>query len=221
MTEPPKNAPQEEATETEEERKRRLLAQRKRDEKKVYKPGLKAMKEVIKGLGKLELDIPIYDIARMDIEGAFSKKRHVKMRKSILNFLKRANKYRKKYWEFQKVTKKTFDLEMQKNGAFAPGLSEYESLRNQLYRSLLDENSKVWEISYETYLPKIREHSRKSKKGPKKGAKIFNIIEIKQKSTVSNLKQQQVKLVIEAQELMEDFKSAMKNPEQEWRSWRD
>ncbi len=219
MAKPTKTNGPEKAAMTDEERKRRLIAQQKRDLQKVFKPILKTMKEVIDGLGKLELDIPIYDIARMDIEGQFSRNRHENMRQSILDFLKRANKYRKTYWEFQKSSKKIFDREMKKNGSYAPGLSEYESLRNQLYRPLLDENSKVWEISYDNYLHKIREHSRKGTRHPKKGAIMFNVIESKQKPTVSHIKKMQVKLVLEAQELLDDFKVAMKNPDKEWRNW--
>ena len=216
---PPKEQIKEELTEL--ERARRLQAQRKTDEKKLYRPLIKIMKEVIDRLGKLELDVPIYKIARMEIAGIFSQKRHVRMRKSILNFLKRTNKYRKMYWEFQKSTKMTFNKEMQKTGSYAPGLKEYESLRTQLYKSILDENSNVWVLSYNNYLPTIREHSTKKGRKPQNGTGLFAAVDTKLKRSMRQIKKKQVQLVIEAQDLLEDLETSMKNPEKQWRIWRE
>jgi hypothetical protein len=204
---------------SDEERARRLKIQQKKDAKKVYKPLIKTMKNVIDGVGKLERDIPIYKIARMDLEGIFSKKRHTKMRRTILVVLKNANAYRKTYWEFQKTSKKIFDQEMLKNGSYAPGLDEYESLKNQLHQSILDENSKVWEMSFETYLPKIIEHSPKKKGKPVKGAKMFTLINTKLQKKVGKIKKMQVQFVVEGQELVDNLKIAMKSPDKEWLEW--
>jgi hypothetical protein len=203
-----------------EERARQLKIQQKKDARNVYKPLIKTIKKVIDGLGKLERDIPIYKIARMDIDGVFSKKRHAKMRKSVLGYLKKANTYRKTIWTFQKTTKKLFDEEMLKNGSSAPGLSEYESLRNQLPGSILDENGKVWSMSFDTYLPKIIEHSPKKKGKPIKGTQMFMLIEKKSKKTLGKIKKLQVQSVVAGQELVEDLKIAMKSPDKEWLEWR-
>jgi hypothetical protein len=206
---------------SEEERARLLKIQQKKDAKKVYKPLIRTLKNVIDDLGKLERDIPIYKIARMDIDGVFSKKRHAKMRRSVLEFLKKANTYRKTIWNFQKNCKKLFDEEMLKNGSSAPGLSEYESLRNQLPKSILDENGKVWSMSFDTYLPKIIEHSPKSKSKPINGAQMFMLINKKSKKIVNKIKKLQVQNVVAGQELVEDLKIAMKSPDKEWLEWHE
>ena len=204
---------------SEEERARQLKLRQKKDAKKIYRPLLKIMKNVIDGIGRLERDIPIHKIARMDIDGIFSKKRHEKMRRAVLGYLKKTNTYRRTVWEFQKDTKKHFDQEMLKNGSSAPGLNEYESLRNQLPGAILDENGKVWSMSFDTYLPKIIEHSPKKKGTPMKGSEMFSIMNKKSKKSLGKLKKIQVKLVVEGHDLVENLKIAMKSPGTEWLEW--
>jgi hypothetical protein len=191
----------------------------KRRKKEIYIPLKKLVKEVIAGLTKLELNIPIAQIARMDLAGNFKDETLQDLQTTIHDYLKVTNQYRKLYFEFMKETKTIFDAEMNKDGSFAPGLKQYNSIKNQLYEAILRTDGKAWIMSYDQYLPTIREHASKIKKQPRTGVRMFKDLKKHFGVDLKNIKDSK-KLSIQVSKLfLKDLRYAIKNPELSWQEW--
>jgi hypothetical protein len=187
--------------------------------KKIYIPLKKILDLVIKRVKELDIHLPLSRIARMDLSGMFEDETLHGLRKYIYKYLKLANEYRKVYFEFIKKNKVVFDREMTKDGSFAPGIKKYDSLKNQLGEALLKTNGKVWIVSYDQYLPTIREHSDKRKKEPRNGKKMFDQLHKKFSNELKEIKKLQIKTIKRSKSFSKDLDLAMKNPELGWREW--
>ncbi|MFW9878234.1 MAG: hypothetical protein ACFFG0_34570 [Candidatus Thorarchaeota archaeon] len=187
--------------------------------KKIYIPLKKILDLVIKRVKDLDIHVPLSRIARMDLSGMFEDETLAGLRKYIYEYLKLANEYRKVYFEFIKKNKVEFDREMTKDGSFAPGIKQYDSLKNQLGEALLKTNGKVWITSYDQYLPTIREHSDKRKKEPRTGNQMFEQLQKKFKNDLKDIKKSQMKTIKKSKSFQKDLDMAVKNPELGWREW--
>jgi hypothetical protein len=191
----------------------------KTKKKEIYIPVKKIVKNVIKDLRETDIHISIGKIARMDIAGMFQEDSLTDFRKTIYDYLKLVNQYRSLYFEFMKKTKTVFDQEMTIDGSFAPGLKQYDSLKNQLYEALLKTDGKAWILSYDQYLPTIREHASKRSKHPRLGKKMLNEIKSIFEKDLKNIKELQ-KLSIQLSKLfLKDLDYAIKNPDLDWQQW--
>ena len=193
----------------------------KRRKKEIYLPLKAIVSEVIKHLKGLDLNIPIGQIARMDLAGKFQDDTDSMelMKKTIYDYLHLANKYRSVYFEFLKKTKLIFDREMNKDGSFAPGLKQYNSVQNQLYESLLKTDGKAWILSYDQYLPTIRQHASKRTSKPRSGKAMYNFMKKKFEPDLKEIKNLQ-KITIQISKLfIKDLDYAIKNPELNWQEW--
>ncbi len=191
----------------------------KTKKKEIYIPVKRIVKDVIKNLRDLEINIPIVKIARMDIAGTFKDDSLTDFKKTVYDYLKITNQYRKSYFEFMKKTKTVFDQEMTKEGSFASGLKQYDSLKNQLYEAILKTDGKAWILSYDQYLPTIREHASKRSKHPRVGKKMFNEIKLIFKKEIKSIIELQ-KLSIQLSKLfLKDLDFAIKNPDLNWQEW--
>ena len=168
--------------------------------KEIYIPIKQTLELVIKRLKDLELNVPIAQIARMDLAGKFQNESLEEFKKTVYDYLRVANKYRSLYFEYTKKTKSVFDSEMTKDGSFAPGLKEYTSVKNQLSEALMKTDGSAWIMSYDQYLPTIREHSSKRSKNPKSGKKMFNDLNSKFAKQIEEIKKLQ-KLTIQISKL--------------------
>lgn len=187
--------------------------------KEIYIPIKHTLDLVIKRVKELDIHVPLSQIARMDLSGMFEDETLADLRKYIYDYLKLANKYRKVYFEFIKKNKIEFDREMTKDGSFAPGIKQYDSLKNQLGEALLKTDGKVWITSYDQYLPTIREHSDKRKKEPRTGKQMFEQLHMKFKNDLMEIKKSQTKTIKKSKSFQKDLDLAMKNPELGWREW--
>jgi hypothetical protein len=191
----------------------------KRKKKDIYIPLKKIIKETMKSLKSLDLNIPIAQIARMDIAGILHDDSLEDFRKTVLDYLNITNQYRRQYFEFMKKTKSEFDREMGKDGSFAPGLKQYNSIKNQIYEALIKSDANPWIMSYDQYLPTIREHSDKRSKHPRSGKKLFNELQLHFEKDIKEIKNLQ-KLSIQFSKLfLKDLNLAIKNPELGWQEW--
>jgi len=127
----------------------------KTTKKEIYIPLKKILETVIKRLKEFDIHVPLGHIGRMDLDGRFQDESLVHLRKYIYDYLKMTNKFKSVYFNYMKKTKVAFDSEMAKDGSFAPGFKQYDSLKNQLSDSLLKTDGKVWIMSYDQYLPTI------------------------------------------------------------------
>jgi hypothetical protein len=187
--------------------------------KEIYIPLKKILELVIKRIKTLDLNIPIVKIARMDLEGKFQNESLEPLRKTIHDYLKIANNYRSVYFEYMKKTKTYFDKEMNTDGSFAPGLKQYNSLKILLSEALLKNDNKAWIMSYDQYLPTIREHANKRSKHPRSGKKMFEVLKSKCEKDLKEIRKFQ-KLTIQISKLfIKDLDYAMKNPELSWQEW--
>ena len=193
----------------------------KTKKKEIYLPLKHILKSVIKQLKDQELRIPITKIARMDLAGVFydDLDELEPLRKTIYDYLRVANQYREVYFEYMKKTKMIFDREMTKDGSFAPGLKQYDSLKNQLFEELLKTDGKVWIMSYDQYLPTIREHATKISPHPRAGKEMYNDLKLQFKKDLKKIGELQ-KLTIQVSKLfLKDLDMALKNPELGWQEW--
>ena len=191
----------------------------KTKKKKIYVPLKKIIKDIMKDLKELELNIPIAKIARMDLAGLFNDDQLVDFRKTIHDYLKVTNKYRQLYFDLMNNSKIEFDKQMTQDGSFAPGLKQYDSVRTQVNEALLKGQTKAWILSYDQYLPTIREHANKRVKSPRSGQKMLDDLFAYFKKDLKNIKEMQ-KLSIQISKLfLKDINYAIKNPELQWQEW--
>jgi hypothetical protein len=191
----------------------------KTKKKEIYVPLKKILKEIMKGLKAMDLHIPIAQIARMDVGGAFTDQSLKEFRKTVLDYMEVVNKYRHLYFDFMLNTKKAFDREMTKDGSFAPGLKQYISIQNQIFEALILSNGDAWIMSYDQYLPTIRQHSNKRSKKPRNGKKMYKDLLTFFDTDIKGIKDMQ-KLSFQISKLfVQDINLAIKNPEQNWQEW--
>jgi hypothetical protein len=191
------------------------------DKKKLYWPVYRVMTKVIKRLEELDLDIPIYKLAWMEVRGEFIEKRHQDFRKDLMDFLRVSNEYRRIYWNLIKLARRKFEVEMMKDGSFAPDNREYESLKNEIPQVILKGNKDLWISTYNDYLPRIRERSLKKKRKPRDGAKIFRAIEKDLKEVRETLMNQQKESLEYAMELKDGLSQMKNSPGKPWGFWKD
>ena len=189
--------------------------------KEIYIPLKKVLDLIIKRVKDLDIHVPLSRIARMDLAGKFDDESLEPLKNYIYDYLNIANKYRRIYFEYLKKTKMVFDQEMTNEGSFAPGLKQYDSLKNQLFEELLKSDGKVWIRSYDQYLPTIREHADKRSKNPKDGQKMFNSLKTKFNSELKDLKKSQLLTLKKSKKFQKDLRLALKNPELGWGEWSD
>jgi hypothetical protein len=186
------------------------------DKKNLYRPLYKLMGKVIKQIKKIELDVPIYKIAWMEVRGNFLAKRHNKFRADVINFLRVSNEYRKIYWNLIKLSRRKFDVEMKKDGSCAPGVKEYESLKNEIPHAIIKTGKKVWIHSYDDYLPKIRQRSEKIKKKPRDGKRMHYAIQQDLKDVLNTLKAQQKEALEFARQFRNQLELVKNEPKRRW-----
>ena len=102
----------------------------KTKKKEIYIPLKKNLELIIKRLKELDIHVPLARISRMELAGKFNDESLDSLRKYIHGYLHVTNNYRKVYFEFIKKIKIVFDREMTKDGSFAPGLKQYDSLKS-------------------------------------------------------------------------------------------
>lgn len=191
----------------------------KTKKKTIYLPLKKIIKEIMKGLKALDLNIPLAQIARMEIAGKYDDESLSAFRKTVIDYLQTVNKYRYAYFEMMKKTETIFDREMTKDGSFAPGLKQYDSLKTQFFEAILKSDGKAWIMSYNQYLPTIREHASKRSKKPRSGKKMYADVKLIFKKDLKQIKDMR-KLSFQLSKLfLKDINFALKNPEMEWQEW--
>ncbi len=193
----------------------------KRKKKEIYIPLKAIVNDVIKRLKGLYLNIPISQIARMDLAGKFQDDRTSMelFQKTIHDYLRLANKYRSTYFEYLKKTKLIFDREMNKDGSFAPGLKQYNSVKIQLFEALLKSDNRAWILSYDQYLPTIREHANKRSSKPRSGKKMLNDMKKIFDPDLKKIMDLQTITIQVSKLLIKDLDFAIKNPDLGWQEW--
>jgi hypothetical protein len=196
-----------------------MVSNFKTKKKEIYIPLKKTIELVIKRVRELDIHMPLSYMAKMDMAGRFSEESLQPLREDVYDYLKVANTYRKIYFEYLKNSKLTFDRFMSKNGSFAPGVKQYESLKNQISESLLKSDGKVWITSYDQYLPTILQHAEKRTKEPRNGKKMYKLLTQKFDKDVMEIKRYQILTLKKSKTLLKELDLAMKNPELGWGEW--
>jgi hypothetical protein len=191
----------------------------KKRKKEVYVPLKKTLDLIIKRVKDLDIHVPLSYIARMDLAGRFQDETTKPMRKYVYKYLGVANKYRSIYFEFLKKSKTIFDREMAKDGSFAPGVKQYDSLKNQLPEALLKTNGKVWVTSYDQYLPTIREHAEKHSSKPRIGQSMYKALKLKFKKDLTEIKRLQALTIKRSKLFQKELNLAINNPDLVWGEW--
>ncbi len=191
----------------------------KTKKKEVYLPLRKIIKEIMKALKELELNIPIAKLARMDLAGVFKDESLNDFKKTVYDYMRVVNKYRQLYFDFMNNTKILFDREMTKDGSFAQGFKQYDSIRSQVGEAILKSDGKAWIMSYDQYLPAIRERATKRAIQPRTGKKMYNDLKNMSKNEIKSIRDLQ-KLSFQLSKLfLNDINYALKNPELKWQEW--
>jgi hypothetical protein len=193
----------------------------KTKKKEVYIPLRKSTEIIMKRVKSLDIHLPLARLIRMDLAGEFQDPTLEPLRTYLYKYLKVANQYRKLYFEYLKKTKIVFDREMTKDGSFAPGFKQYDSLKNQLAETLLKKQRKVWIISYDQYLPTIREHSEKHSKDPRSGQEMYDSLNNIFNKDLKEIKRFQLKTLKRTKEFHKELGIALKNPEVIWGEWHE
>jgi hypothetical protein len=191
----------------------------KTKKKEIYVPIKRTIKEIMKGLKQLELQIPIARLARMELAGLFLDESLIEFKKTFNDYLRVVQKYRQLNFDFMNKTKTVFDREMSKDGSFAPGLKQYNSIKNQAYEVILKTDGKAWILSYDQYLPTIREHADKRSKKPRDGKKMHEDLKtIFKKDTKYIIDMQKLSYQI-SKLFLNDINYALKHPDLNWQEW--
>jgi hypothetical protein len=191
----------------------------KQDKKELYDPLYKIMNKVISQMEDIDLDVPIYKIAWMEVRGKFLPKRHKALRADTMDFLRVSNEYRRIYWNIIKLARRKFEVEMINDGSFAPDVREYESLKNEIPFVLLKGNKRLWISTYDDYLPKIRERSTKHKKKPRKGETLYRAIYKDIREVKDTFKVQREESLKYAKQYRKRLKYARSNPDKPYEYW--
>lgn len=192
----------------------------KKDVKNIYKPLLKALPTVISGLKDKEIWVPLSIVARLDLHGHLDAPRHAILKFQVYHFLKRANNYRKLYFEINERSRTAFDREMKAEGSYQPQMKEYRALTLGLPGALVKGDGKAWVYSYDTYLTDIRYPSPKKDVIPKTGAEMFRAMESMVKWELVELERYRKTAIKFAKVLKEDARTAAGSPTEPYRGWR-
>jgi hypothetical protein len=192
----------------------------KKDVKNVYKLLLKVLPKVISRLKDKEIWLPLSTVARIDLHGHLDAPRHALLKFQVYHFLKRANNYRKLYFEINERSRTAFDKEMKAEGSYQPQMKEYRSLTTNLPGALVKGEGKAWIYSYDTYLTDIRYPSPKKDVIPMTGAEMFRSIESMVKWELVELERYRKISIKFAKVLKEDARKAAGNPTEPYREWR-
>jgi len=206
----------EDTTEKKDENRKKKVKDTK---KELYDPLYSIMGDVVKQMKNIELDIPIAKIAWMEVRGKFLGRKNSALRADTMDFLKVANEYRRIYWNIIKLARRKFEVEMIKDGSYAPDVREYESLKNEIPFVFLKGNKQLWISSYDDYLPKIRERSTKHKKKPRKGATMYRAIYSEIKEVRNTFKLQHKEVLEYARKYRRRLKNARTTPDKKYEYW--
>jgi len=200
-------------------KKERALELYKKNRKEVFKPLEKHLRKVIKALKKHDLNIPLSHIAWRDIHGDFSAPHLKAFRSDLFIFLGAVQDYKKSLWVFHKETSALFEKEMKEEGSYPSQQKEFKSLKIELPNALL-EDPKIWIISYDSYLPRIRETSSKKDPNPSIGKEMFAKLKNGMSSKTREVKGLQKKAVKVTKDFNDDLKRASKKRYGKWGEWR-
>lgn len=153
---------------------KRLKAQFREDREKVQKPLVAHLRGIQKGAKALERDIPMGRIARMQLDGLFLPARHQALWEDSRAVLTVCRDYVEHYWTLQGKIAREFDAQMKREGIHNETAKEYVSLRNSVAEAVILDNGKYWSLSFDTYMPKLREGGRRPKGEPRDGARMFS-----------------------------------------------
>jgi hypothetical protein len=192
----------------------------KQDRKNVYRPILRALPVIIKGLKEKDIWIPLSPLARLEIQGKMDEPRHDLVRAQVVHFLKRANRYKKVYFRLMERSRNHFERMMKKRGLYQPQMKEFRALNVNLPMAIIfRKGKKAWTYSFEQYLPEIVYRSDKKRAKPLSGPEVYNEIKkIVTKDLDEMEKFRRISLKF-AKVLRADVKLANKSPTIPYRSW--
>lgn len=190
------------------------------DKTNVYKPLLKVMPLIIKGLKEKDIWIPLSEIARLEIQGKMEDFRHELLRAQVVHFLKRSNRYKKTYFKIMEKSRANFERTMKKQGLYQPQMKEFRSLSVALPAALIfSKDRKTWIYSFNEYLPEIlyRSDSKKSKSND--GEEVLGMLIDSVSRELDEMEKFRKISLKFAKILKADLKLASKSPTLPFRSW--
>lgn len=190
------------------------------DRKNIYKPLLKILPEIVKGLKEKDLWVPLSTIARLEIQGKMDEPRHELVRAQVVHFLKRSNRYKKVYVRLMEKSRHDFHKNMRRSGIYQPQMKEYRSLSVSIPLAFIfNKDKKSWIYSFDAYLPDILYRSNKKKAKPPTGSEMVErITAVVAKDLEEIEKFRKISLKF-AKILKADIKMANKSPTSPYRSW--
>lgn len=190
------------------------------DKTNVYRPLLKVLPSIIKGLKEKDIWIPLSAIARLEVQGKMDEPRHELLRSQVLHFLKRSNRYKKVYFRIIKTSRSQYDKIMKRSGLYQPQMKEYRSLSVSLPPAVIfKKDRKAWIYSFNEYLPGILYRSDKKKAAAITGTDfVKEITDLLSKDLEDLEKFRKISLKF-AKILKADLKLAGKSPQLPFRSW--
>jgi hypothetical protein len=190
------------------------------DRVNIYRPLLRILPDIIKGLKEKDIWLPLSPLARMEIQGKMDEGRHELLRAQVIHFLKRSNRYKKVYYRLMEKSRHNFEKLMKKHGVHQPQMKEYMALSVNLPMAIMfKKGKKAWIYSYDEYLPEILYRSDKKRAKPISGEAIHETIaNIVAKDLDEMEKFRKISLKF-AKVLRADVKLANKSPTLPYRSW--
>ena len=98
-------------------------------------------------------------IAWMEVRGELSHPQLEPFKRDLFNFLKKAGEFEKNFFLLERKIQKGFDRYMKKNGLARMNTPEYKSLRGAIAEAVITSDGRVWEYSFDTYLPVLSSYS--------------------------------------------------------------
>ena len=190
------------------------------DKTNIYRPLLKTLPDIIKGLKEKDIWLPLSPLARMEIQGKMDEPRHDLVRAQVIHFLKRANRYKKVYYRLMEKSRRNFDKTMKRHGVYQPQMKEYRALSVNLPMAIIfRKGKKAWIYSFDEYLPEISYRSDKKKAKSISGAEFHEKIGAAVAKDLDEMEKFRKISLKFAKVLRADVKLANKSPTIPYRSW--
>jgi len=185
----------------------RARARFQRDREEVYKPLHRHLRDIHKGVRARERDIPMGRIARMQVSGLFTPDHLKPLYEDVRRVLVLSKDYVEHFWNLQKKIRREFVSQMERDGIHTTTTKEFVSLQNSAPDAVIGEDGKTWAMSYDTYIPRMRETARKTSRPDRDGETMYGDMVELFEPEMTRLKELQRKVAAASKALMRKVKS--------------
>ena len=188
--------------------------------KDLYRPILKTLNRTISSMQNLERDLPISDVAWLDVNDIFDEYGADDVKKDTFRILKETNEYKSRYWKTERKIRQAFLSYMNKKGYLPSNSSELNSLKNYLPEMIIKGDGRIWIYSYDQYIKRIAEDvGRKAEDAPN-GKEVWDHFSSFSKGDIDVILRKANKVLPKLHWLKAKIQMALRNKGHRWNDLR-